>query len=55
MARMVAGEMKWVTCQIHKTTIVKVNTEAKKQYHEVPVNERQQLKEEVERELLTRQ
>ena len=49
MARMVAGEMKWVTSQIQKTTIEKFNTEAKKKYHEVPVNERQQLKEEVEK------
>ena len=49
MARMVAGEMKWVTSQIQKTTTEKVNTEAKKKYHEVPVNERQQLKEEVEK------
>ena len=41
--------MKSITSQIQKTSIEKVNTEMKKKYHEVPVNERQKLKEEVEK------
>ena len=49
MSKMVAGEMKSVTAQIQKTTIEKVNTELKKKYFEIPVNERQKLKEEVEK------
>ena len=48
-SKMVAGEMKWITAQIEKTSIEKINTEMKKKFFEVPINERQKLKEEVEK------
>ena len=41
--------MKWITGQVQKTSIEKLNTEMKKKYFEIPVNERQKLKEEVEK------
>ena len=47
--KLIAGEMKWSVAQVQKTTIEKINTEMKKKFHEVPVNERQKLKEEVEK------
>lgn len=47
-AKLIAGEMKWITGQVQKTSIEKVNTEMKKKYFEIPLNERQKLKEEVE-------
>ena len=40
---MITVDFKSITSQIEKTTIEKVNTEAKKKFHEVPVNERQKL------------
>lgn len=49
MARKVAAPLKSITTQIQKTTTEKVNTELKKKYFEIPVNERQKLKEEVEK------
>jgi len=48
-SKMITVDFKSITSQIEKTTIEKINTEAKKKYHEVPVNERQKLKEEVEK------
>ena len=41
--------MKWSVAQVEKSTIEKINTEAKKKFDEVFPNERQQLKEEVEK------
>ena len=49
MSKLVAADMKSITAQIEKTTIEKVNTEMKKKFYEVPINERQKLKEEVEK------
>ena len=46
---MITVDFKSITSQIEKTTIEKINTEAKKKFHETPVNERQKLKEEVEK------
>jgi len=48
-SKVVAGELKWITTQVQKTTLEKTNTEMKKKFFDVPVNERQQLKEEVEK------
>ena len=48
-AKLISGEMKWITGQVQKTSIEKLNTEMKKKYFEIPVNERQKLKEEVEK------
>ena len=48
-SKVVAADVKSITTQIAKTTTEKVNTELKKKYDEVPVNERQKLKEEVEK------
>ena len=47
-AKLIAGEMKWITGQVQKPSIEKVNTEMKKKYFEIPLNERQELKKEVE-------
>ena len=48
-AKVVTGELKWTTIQVQKTTLEKMNTEMKQKFFDVPVNERQQLKEEVEK------
>ena len=43
VSKLVAGEMKWSVAQVEKSTIEKLNTEMKKKFFEVPVNERQKL------------
>ena len=48
-AQLVSGKLKNINLQVEKSTIEKINTEMKKKYNEVFPNERQQLKEEVEK------
>ena len=49
MSKLVATDIKSITAQVQKTTTEKLNTELKKKFYEVPINERQKLKEEVEK------
>ena len=48
-SKLVAGELKFGVLQAHKSTIELFNTEAKKKYFNVFPNERQKLKEEIEK------
>ena len=48
-AKVVAGELKWTTAQVQKTTIENINTKLKEKHINVFPNERLKLKEETEK------